>query len=145
MTYTQYPEYAQLTLEQKTWITEYLRDDQRSLEDATCLAYPKFVGKDAAIVNAYGRSVLNRKEIQALMDRVDKLPLILPTREEFQYEVWQTVRNARDERTKLGALTLYAEMIGMRGRTVVKAKDATGEDDRFSALKDLEYTDESKC
>jgi len=143
MEYTSYPEYAQLTLEQKTWIAEYLRDDQRSLEDATCLAYPKFVGKDAAIVNAYGRSVLNRKEIQALMDRVDKLPLILPTREEFQYEVWQTVRNAKDERTKLGALTLYAEMIGMRGRTAVKAKDATGEDDRFSALKDLEY-DESK-
>ena len=76
------------------------------------------------------------------MDRVDKLPLILPTREEFQYEVWQTVRNARDERTKLGALTLYAEMIGMRGRNAVKAKDASGEDDRYSALKDLEYKDE---
>lgn len=143
MEYTAYPEYQQLTLEQKTWIGEYLRDDQRSLEDATCLAYPKFVGKDAAIINVYGRSVLNRKEIQALLDRVDKLPIVLPTREEFQYEVWQTVKTARDERTRLGALTLYAEMIGMRGRTAVKAKDATGEDDRFSALKDLEY-DESK-
>lgn len=143
MEYTAYPEYAQLTLEQKTWIGEYLRDAQRSLEDATCLAYPKFVGKDAAIINAYGRSVLNRKEIQSLMDRVDKLPLILPTREEFQYEVWMTVKNSRDERTRLGALTLYSEIIGMRGRTAVKAKDATGEDDRFSALKDLEY-DESK-
>lgn len=143
MEYTSYPEYAQLTLEQKIWIGEYLKDDQRSLEDATCLAYPKFVGKDAAIINAYGRSVLNRKEIQALLDRVDKLPIVLPTREEFQYEVWMTVKNSRDERTRLGALTLYAEMIGMRGRTSVKAKDATGEDDRFSALKDLEY-DESK-
>jgi hypothetical protein len=141
MEYTSCPEYQQLTLEQKTWIGEYLRDDQRSLEDATCLAYPKFVGKDAAIVNAYGRSVLNRKEIQALLDRVDKLPIILPTREEFQYEVWQTVKNARDEKNKLGALVLYAQMIGMTGRSAAKKTDATGEDDKYSALKDLTFED----
>jgi hypothetical protein len=141
MEYTSYPEYRQLTLEQKTWIGEYLRDDQRSLEDATCLAYPNFVGKDAAIVNAYGLSVLNRKKIQALLDRVDKLPIILPTREEFQYEVWQTVKNARDEKNKLGALVLYAQMIGMTGRSAAKKTDATGEDDKYSALKDLTFED----
>lgn len=140
MEYTSYPEYAQLTLEQKTWIGEYLKDNQRSLEDATCLAYPKFVGKDAAIINAYGRSVLNRKEIQALLDRIDKLQIILPTREEFSWEVWQIAKNAKDDRTKLGALTLYAEMIGLRGRTAIKAKDATDNQD-FSSLKDLTFED----
>ena len=65
---------------------------------------------------------------------------MLPTREEFSWEVWQTVKNARDERTKLGALTLYAEMIGLRGRTAVKAKDATDNQD-FSSLKDLTFED----
>ena len=125
--------WSKLTAKEKTWLTEYLTS--RDLMIATRAAYNTSTDDST---RSYGRSLLGKTHILAIIDLFDGKEDHEPTLEEFRKVVYQSAID--DPKTRASLLGLYANL---RGWTKSNRSAQNTKADEFDPLEDLSYGDES--
>lgn len=108
MDYKQSPHYSVCTSQEKRWFDSFV--ETRDLVGATYAAY-KVTSDDSA--RAYGKSVMSRPHIQALIDEFCTIPKPLPTVEDLKrMYIDISELDGATPREKLMALNSYERLCG---------------------------------
>lgn len=137
--YQKTKEYLALTDKERSFVDLYLQEGSETyLNIELSMTMSKFQITNEQARLTFGRGVLSRANVKAVVEFALRHEVPLPTRDQFLRVVWANAQS-KDSKVAIASLQLYADIAGWRKTGAAKVRSAADELED-SSLPDIVYT-----